>query len=106
MECVNCHADVNSLVYYKDHIEWCWNCHNATKGGSNQSAMIATDSIPGGLEIKHGLCWPDGSPRRFDSKSDIKRAAYENGWTIGGDTPKPNPRLQERRALENSRRNK
>jgi hypothetical protein len=42
---------------------------------------VIDDSIPGGLEIKNALCNPDGTPRRFDSHSDIKRAAAEAGWT-------------------------
>jgi hypothetical protein len=36
---------------------------------------------------KHGVCWPDGSPRRFDSKTDLKRALNEAGLKIAGDTP-------------------
>jgi hypothetical protein len=35
--------------------------------------------------IRHGICNEDGSPRRFDSKSDIRRAAKEKGLTWGGD---------------------
>lgn len=42
---------------------------------------VIDDSIPGGLEIKNALCHPDGTPRRFDSHSDIKRAAEASGWT-------------------------
>jgi hypothetical protein len=60
-----------------------------------EASMVATDSIPGGLEVKHGICWPDGTPRRFDSKSDIKRAAFNAGLTIGGETPKVNHRLRD-----------
>lgn len=40
---------------------------------------VKDDSIPGGLWIKHGLCNPDGSPRRFDSYSEIARVAKEKG---------------------------
>ncbi len=42
---------------------------------------VVDDSIPGGLEIKNALCHPDGTPRRFDSKSDIAREAKRLGWT-------------------------
>jgi hypothetical protein len=48
--------------------------------------------------IHHGLCWPDGTPRRFRSKSEIKQLAFEKGLFQGGDTPKINQRLQEARA--------
>lgn len=37
------------------------------------------DSIPGGIEIAHGLCNPDGTPRRYDSKSDILRECRVRG---------------------------
>lgn len=46
---------------------------------SNRSAGVIDDSIPGGIYIKHGLCNPDGTPRRFDSHTDIKKAAKEAG---------------------------
>lgn len=33
------------------------------------------------VEIKHGLCNPDGSPRRFRSKSEIRTAEKKAGVT-------------------------
>lgn len=46
--------------------------------GTAHSGVI-TDDIPGGIEIKHGLCHEDGSPRRFYSKSEIAAAARAKG---------------------------
>lgn len=46
--------------------------------------VVWADDIPGGVELAHGLCHPDGTPRRFDSRSSIRRAAAEKGlipWT-------------------------
>jgi len=40
-----------------------------------------SDEIPGGLEIKHGLCNEDGTPRRYYSKSEIAREAQRRGMT-------------------------
>jgi hypothetical protein len=40
---------------------------------------VSQDSIEGGVLIHHGLCYPDGTPRRFYSKSEIARAAAEKG---------------------------
>ena len=40
---------------------------------------LRPDSIPGGLEIAHGLCNADGTPRRYDSRSDIRREAQARG---------------------------
>lgn len=42
---------------------------------------VIGDDIPGGLEIKHGLCNEDGSPRRYYSKSEIAREAKARGFT-------------------------
>lgn len=70
----------------------CGTCHGPLAldyGTKQQSAGIATDDIPGGMEIKHGICNPDGSPKRYYSKTEMKRAANERGYTIAGDTPKP-----------------
>ena len=54
------------------------------------SPMIATDSLVGGLEVPHGkgIINPDGSPKKYYSKTDLYRALNENGWNIVGDTPK------------------
>jgi hypothetical protein len=49
---------------------------------------VAADDIPGGLEVKHAICHPDGTPRKFYSKSEIRKAARAAGWTISGETPK------------------
>lgn len=45
---------------------------------------IVTDGIPGGIEIRH----LSNKPERFYSKTEIKRACNERGWTALGDTPK------------------
>lgn len=40
---------------------------------------IIPDGIPGGVYIKNGICWPDGTPRRFDSHTDIRKEAARQG---------------------------
>lgn len=42
---------------------------------------VIPDEIPGGIEIKHGLCNEDGSPRRYDSKSAMAAEAKRRGMT-------------------------
>ena len=59
--------------------------------GSRQTVMIATDDIPGGLLVRHAICHEDGTPKRYYSKTEIKRALNKAGYTIGGDTPKLYP---------------
>ena len=53
-----------------------------------ESASVIGDDIPGGLLVRHAICNPDGTPRRYYSKSAIREAAREAGWTIDGETPK------------------
>lgn len=43
------------------------------------SSNVITDDIPGGIEIKHGICHEDGSPRRYYSKSEMTKAAKAKG---------------------------
>ncbi len=43
------------------------------------SGRVIGDDIPGGVEIRHGICHDDGSPRRFYSKSEMKRVAAMKG---------------------------
>ena len=40
---------------------------------------VVADEIPGGVEIRHGICNEDGSPTRYYSKSEMARAAKEKG---------------------------
>jgi len=70
----------------------CSSCGGDTTLVDNQIGKapgVVSDGIPGGQYIPHAICNPDGSPKRYDSKTDIKRALNKAGWTIAGDTPKP-----------------
>jgi hypothetical protein len=43
---------------------------------------VVGDDIPGGVfYAKNGMCYPDGSPRPFTLKSDMKKFAKELGLT-------------------------
>lgn len=46
---------------------------------TQRAPAVVQDSIPGGVEIQHGLCNDDGTPRRYDSKSDILRECRARG---------------------------
>lgn len=61
--------------------------------------FVRPDSIPGGLEIAHGLCNADGTPKRYDSWTEIRAAAkaknlipYHEVYVEDG-----NPRLKDAR---------
>jgi len=42
---------------------------------------VIGDDIPGGIEIRHGICNEDGSPRRYYSKSEMAKEAKRRGLT-------------------------
>ena len=82
----------------EDALRWNYEAPPACHGPMREVAKVASfgraanviqDSIPGGLMIEHGICNADGTPRRFDSKKEIREAARAAGWTQSGDTPKP-----------------
>lgn len=52
-----------------------------------QAPAVVPDDIPGGLEVKHAICNPDGSPKKYYSKSEIRAEAARRGYTILGETP-------------------
>lgn len=45
-----------------------------------KGAAVIPDDIPGGLLVRHAICNEDGSPRRYYSKSEMKREAAARGW--------------------------
>ena len=102
--CENNHL-LTDLRWGKDPSPICADCSKEmyeTIGPGNLSAYVIGDECD--VVIRHGACWPDGTPRHFNSKAEIKRVAYEAGWTQWGNTPKPNPRLEERLAKERESR--
>lgn len=104
MICDICAKDVMRLSYTWDDPKG--KCRDCYRGRSLDSLApgIITDSIPGGLEIKHGICNPDGTPRKYYEKSAIRAAAFDAGFTISGETPKLNNRLLDaRRESERTR---
>lgn len=51
----------------------------------DRSAAVIGDDIPGGVEIRH----LDPTPRRYYSKTEIKRRCNEKGMNWADDTPGP-----------------
>lgn len=42
-------------------------------------AAVIADDIVGGVWIRHGICNPDGTPKKYWTKSDIREAAKKKG---------------------------
>jgi hypothetical protein len=40
---------------------------------------VVGDDIPGGLWVEHGLCNPDGTPRKYYTKGEMAREAKARG---------------------------
>jgi hypothetical protein len=71
----------------------CPSCNEKTarlfENRTERAPGVIGDDFPGGFYAEHGVCHPDGTPRRFDSKTELKRALNQAGYVISGDTPKP-----------------
>lgn len=46
----------------------------------NHASAVIGDDIPGGMFVNNGICHENGEPRKFYSKSEMRRAAAEKGW--------------------------
>jgi hypothetical protein len=57
----------------------------------NLAPSVIGDDIPGGIVMEHGVCYEDGSPRTFYSKSEIRQVARAKGLVRVGETPGKTP---------------
>ncbi len=67
-------------------------CPKGCTHGRMERTILPVRSLPNGstrgvigdacdVTIKHGLCNPDGTPRRYTSKAEMKREAEKRGLT-------------------------
>lgn len=88
VHCGTCDKDLKLWAWSNELPPKCLVCDEPTslwdEKKSDAPAVIG-DDIPGGVEIRH----LGPTPQRFYSKTDIRRAANEGGWTMNGDTPVP-----------------
>lgn len=52
---------------------------------SGNAPFVIGDEID--IEIRHGICNADGTPRRFRSRTELKKAERAAGYCVLGDTP-------------------
>ncbi len=43
------------------------------------NSNVIGDELVGGVWVRHGICNEDGTPKRYDTKSSIAKAAKEKG---------------------------
>jgi hypothetical protein len=60
------------------------------------SSAVIGDEID--IQIRHGICNDDGTPRRFRSKAEMRKVAREKGLVIYGETPNLTSKQQEEEA--------
>ena len=58
----------------------CELCEHSTERLWEMGASAHAHGDECDITIKHGLCHPDGTPRRFTSKEEIRRAEKSSGW--------------------------
>jgi hypothetical protein len=77
LRCTTCELIKEDQLLPVSHVPMC-DCggHMERLWRGNQRGVIG-DEID--IEIKNGLCHEDGTPRRFRSKAELKRAAKEKG---------------------------
>ena len=87
--CPQGHELIDYVKSINDPYPTCPQCGEQTERLWTASGGIIGDAIPGGVLISHGagMINPDGTPKRYYSKTDIKRAMNESGWVWSGDTP-------------------
>lgn len=96
--CFNDHKFTNMQWDYEP-LPQCPECGSPTATDDftpGESAAVIGDEID--VTVRHGLCYDDGTPRRFTSMTELRRVAQEKGLTISGETPKPTSQQREKEA--------
>lgn len=84
MHCQACDRESERLVRGDEPLA-CRHCASTDVIRLYKPAPVRADDIPGGILLEHGLCNPDGSPRRYDSRSAIRREAEARGLVAWGE---------------------
>lgn len=101
--CLNGHKFTNMQWDYEP-IPSCPECGQLGEGDIhivNQAPGVISDEID--VEVKHGLCHPDGTPKRYTSMTELRRDASEKGWVISGETPNLTQKQRDEVYLEKER---
>lgn len=79
LECPKCgHQRIDLYVKFGEAYPLC-ECGAQMEWLPSAGGTVIGDEIPGGYEIRHGLCHADGTPRKFYSHSEIKKEAAKRG---------------------------
>lgn len=82
--CSGCAARTAPLLWSYDPIPPCAVCgapqQSADGPAPEKAHAVIGDEID--RTIEHGLCYKDGTPRRFTSRQELKRAEAQSGYRI------------------------
>ncbi len=76
--CKNGHEQYDLLLKLGERPA-CPTCQEPTETLWKTASHVIGDDIPGGIEIRHGICNEDGTPRRYYSYSEMKKEAARRG---------------------------
>ncbi len=80
--CSNGHQMIDCMESITSPQVSCKECGASTeRAWVTKASGVIADDVPGGIHVGNGLCHEDGSPRRFDCKSEMHRFAKQQGWT-------------------------
>jgi len=78
--CDKCKIHAKKLLWDTDPVPVCSTCGGEMEGFYGQDSKgpaVIGDEMD--LMVPHGVCYPDGTPRRFTSKSDLRQALKAAG---------------------------
>lgn len=105
-----CGEKLSDLKWGKDDLPTCIGCggtmFEVSHPSDNKAPAVHGDEIDIWIRHGDGIINPDGTPKRYRSKTELKRVAYEAGYSVYGDTPTPNPRIVESRKREEEARSR
>lgn len=87
--CKNNHEQIDVLLKLGERPP-CPVCGGATEtlwSNPTTASNIIGDEIPGGMWVRHGICNPDGTPRKYYTKSEMAAEAKKRGLVNHTDLP-------------------
>lgn len=82
IQCEKCETQLQDVWRETSELGACEACGDAmTRLYVARTGAAIGDDIPGGVLMPNAICWPNGTPKRYYSKSEIAKAAKEAGYS-------------------------
>lgn len=79
VKCSKCDKEWVRYSKVDDRKNPCETCGSEIELLFKAANSVVGDAIPGGIEIRHGICNEDGTPRVYYSKSEMRKEAERRG---------------------------